>query len=214
MDKVSLAVAETPGEEGGVIKHKPSILPVKRFSVYNTSLNSFSSFKNSLSELVQAVVLQCGSESSVSDAEMFQGLLDLEFVYDLIPPEILQPEPVPDWYINFLNSDREPAIQPDDIVDPPLSHEGETWEEYLARHNLVEEVPLSDNESLAQSATSNSSIDLESIFRPDHEVDAVEPQLEYDLTSNDWETRRKMANQGLECSKNVFLACPKDTSFY
>jgi len=113
-------------EEGGDIKHKLSFLPVKRFPVHNTSFNTFISFKNSLSELVQAVVLQCGSKSSVSDAKMFQGLLDLDFVYELIPPEILQPEPVPDWYINFLNSDREPAIQPDDIVEPPLSHEGET----------------------------------------------------------------------------------------
>ena len=26
--------------------------------------------------------------------------LDLEWVYDIIPEEILNPQPVPDWYIN------------------------------------------------------------------------------------------------------------------
>jgi len=197
--KISLAVVDAPGEESGDIKHKFSSLPIKRFSVNNnTSYNSFISFKNSLAELVQAVVLQCGSESSASDAEMMQGLLDLDFVYDLLPPEILQPEPTPEWFINFLNSDREPAIQPDEIVDPPLSHEGETWEKYCTRNNLVEEEPLSDNESIAQSTTSNMSIDLESQFQPNQETGTSEPQFEFDLTSNEWQTRWKMVAQGLK----------------
>ncbi len=143
-------VADAQVEEGGDTKQKLSFLSINRFPVHNTSFNTFISFQNRLSELVQAVVKQFGYQSSVNDTRLIQGLLDLEFVYDLIPPEILQPEPIPDWYINFLNSDREPAIQPDEFVEPPLSHEGETWEEYCARNNLVEEEPMSDNDSIAQ----------------------------------------------------------------
>ncbi len=78
---------------------------------------------------------------------MLQGLLDLEIVYGFIPPELLLPE-IPDWYINFVNSDREPVISANDQPDSLLSNENETWEEYCERHNLIEVELLSDNELL------------------------------------------------------------------
>ncbi len=150
--------------------------------------------------MVQAVVTQCGSNSSNNDNEMIQGLLNLDFVYDIIPPEILMPEPVPDWYINFMNSDREPAIQTDINVDPPLSFEGKTWEEYCSRNNLVEETPMSDNEPLPQSDNSDNSIELDNIFQPVQNEVTMDEHVVYDLTSNDWQSRRKIRNNGLEYS--------------
>jgi len=127
-----------------------------------------------MAELVQAVVTQCGSNSSSNDNEMIQGLLNLDFVYDIIPLEILLPEPVPDWYINFLSSDREPAIHPDNMSEPPLSFEGETWEEYCNRNNLIEETPMSDNEPLPQSDISSTSLELEQIFQPAQDITTLD----------------------------------------
>ena len=33
--------------------------------------------------------------------------LDLDWVYDLLPASVLEPEPVPNWYINLLSSEQE-----------------------------------------------------------------------------------------------------------
>ncbi len=81
--------------------------------------------KSYLSEIVKAVALQCGPESSPHDIEMIHGVLNLDIIYDIIPPEILLPE-IPNWYLNFISSDREVVPNEDAYEDPPLSNQFET----------------------------------------------------------------------------------------
>ncbi len=98
-----------------------------------------------------------------------------------------------------MNSDREmvadeiphndPEIpnyeQEDD--DPPLSNIDETWEEYCERHNLVEVEPPSDHESLI----SNREEIPEPVIEIEQSESDINSELDFDLTSNNWQNRRK-----------------------
>lgn len=50
--------------------------------------------------------------------------LDRNWVYEIIPPEIIEPVPIPDWYINFVSSEQEIEKRLDDLisgeVQPPI----------------------------------------------------------------------------------------------
>lgn len=73
-------------------------------------------------------------ESSESESEAIMNVfgslnMDMDWVYDIIPAEIIEPQPIPDWYIQFLSSEQEIERRLDDLIsgadqpaDAPLQH--------------------------------------------------------------------------------------------
>ena len=53
--------------------------------------------------------------------------MDLDWVYDIIPHEILEPIPIPDWYVNFLGSEQEMDNRLDALIanNPPPSSDSQ-----------------------------------------------------------------------------------------
>ena len=112
-------------------------------------------------------------------SEALCDIMNITLDYDILalPPPIVE-EP-PQWYINFLNSDREPAKSPtrparEPTPEPPVDLPAidnklpelpalsppppePSWEDYLAIAGLEEVEPLSDVDSLPQTPSSQPS---------------------------------------------------------
>ena len=132
--------------------------------------------KNSSNILKQAGASLCTARfAEEPDAESnaiwnaFGSLeLDLEWFYEIIPAEVIEPEPIPNWYINFLSSEKEI----DERLDRLMAGEVEARE-----HEPEQPAPEKEPPQASPKPTSDSS------NLPDTVINSPEEQpLEFEST--------------------------------
>ena len=222
----TLAPAETETESKSKSFYNTYLLPS-----FSNSFSNFTDFKSVLAAVVQPVVSD--DEDILGNlwnlhSEALADILDLSIDFDILeqPPPVI--DEVPDWYINFLNSDREPAKSPPrpspiltpeppqlpaiDLVQPelpPISPPPPelSWEEYLKLAGLEEVEPPSDEESVP---TTPSPPATPSVASPDPSAESgtdasIEPEssLEWQNKRRNWISKEKVTGSA---------ACPAEIS--
>ena len=209
------------------IAHQKSFYTNSFYTHFPFSFNNLSSNFIDLCKSLAGVIRTVVSDDEDIMANLWNlhsealiDILDLTLDFDILelPPPII--EEVPDWYVNFINSDREPAKSPPRPTPLPLPEPSPpvlnpelpdlppvetsppelTWEEYLKLGGLEEVEAPSDEESLPQSPMPFVSPIPVPQFLPDESNTSasIEPEssMEWQHQRRNWISKEKVAGSG------------------